>query len=148
LNRLTKEINSGKEILYSYDETGNMVELTYPDGRKVTRKFDNQDRLKQILSGNKQLVDYTYDSLSLKNKSYANNTQTSYTYDNLLRLKSLNTNFTTGSGEIISNYSYDYDKNGNIISDGTEIYTYDIYNRLEKVDYSMTLSETFDFDNM
>jgi hypothetical protein len=122
--------------------------LTYPDGRKITRKFDNQDRLKQILSENKQLVDYTYDSLSLKNKSYANNTKTDYSYDNLLRLKSLNTNSATGSGLTISNYSYDYDKNGNIISDGTEIYTYDIYNRLEKVDYSTTLSETFDFDDM
>ena len=42
----------------------------------------------------------------------------------------------------------EYDKNWNILSDWTENYTYDIYNRLEKVDYSHILSEEFSFDTM
>ena len=49
LDRLTETENGHKEITkYEYDLANEQTKITYPNGKAVTREYDNAGRLKSV----------------------------------------------------------------------------------------------------
>ena len=49
LDRLTESENGHEEtIKYEYDLANEQTEITYPNGKSVTRAFDNDGRLEKV----------------------------------------------------------------------------------------------------
>ena len=121
----------GKEVLvdnhYSYDHNGNRTERQQPGG--TTRyTYDSVNQLTQI-----EYPTYTeqlyYDKAGNRSRRITDGTQEEYRYDPANHL----TEYTRG-GEA---KTFTYDKAGNLTADDRARYTYDLFNRTEKV-------ETFD----
>ena len=121
----------GKEVLvdnrYSYDHNGNRTEGQQPGG--TTRyTYDSVNQLTKI-----EYPAYTeqlyYDKAGNRSRRITDGTQEEYRYDSANHL----TEYTRG-GETTT---FTYDKAGNLTADDRARYTYDLFNRTEKV-------ETFD----
>jgi RHS repeat-associated protein len=106
----------------------------------------------QINDANAQV--YTYDKIyQLTEVDYNEPNKTWYYYDKLgNRTKvSENTTDTTYDSNALNQYvtvggtSYEYDKNGNLISDGVHTYQYEYENRLISVDNGSTATYKYDF---
>ncbi|MDD3120607.1 MAG: hypothetical protein PHF46_04315, partial [Candidatus Gracilibacteria bacterium] len=163
LGRLLSETNNGKSVSYSYDSLGNMLELVYPSGRKVSRSFDSLNRMTNISSSSLfgssgSVANYSYNGITLNGLNYSNGSNTSYTYNNLLRLKDLSNRSGgdgsgngsgNGTGIDIYSRSYTYDNVGNILNNGKDNYTYNSLYELTGVNYGDSLgSESFAYDKM
>lgn len=135
---------SGVGILatYGYDNLGNRTSLTYGNGVVQSSTFDAASRLATLtndLSGttNDQTVTFAYNpasqitSASRSNDAYAfggsYNVNRSYTSNGLNRY--------TAAGPA----SFTYDGRGNLISDGTNSYTYSSENRLKTASGGVSL---------
>jgi len=79
---------------YEYDAAGNLSWIIYPDNQKVQYCYDNQNRLKRVLTGS--------DSCLVPEESYAQDQQAIYAYDAAGRLIS----FRNFNG-ITTTYGYD-----------------------------------------
>ena len=121
----------GQEVLvdnhYCYDHNGNRTERQQPGG--TTRyTYDSVNQLTQI-----EYPTYTeqlyYDKAGNRSRRITDGTQEEYRYDPANHL----TEYTRG-GETTT---FTYDKAGNLTADDRARYTYDLFNRTEKV-------ETFD----
>ena len=121
----------GQEVLvdnhYCYDHNGNRTERQQPGG--TTRyTYDSVNQLTQI-----EYPTYTeqlyYDKAGNRSRRITDGTQEEYRYDPANHL----TEYTRG-GEA---KTFTYDKAGNLTADDRARYTYDLFNRTEKV-------ETFD----
>jgi RHS repeat-associated protein len=152
LNRVIDEnyISFGKSIHYTYDEAGNRISMTDPDGGVTTYAYDKANRLINLTNPLGQTTTYTYDSIGRQiRKDYHNGVYTIYNYDEANRLLSLTNK--NSSGGVLSNYTYEYDAAGNRISmteaNGDRItYTYDNLYQLISVTYpdNSTVNYTHD----
>jgi YD repeat-containing protein len=60
---LTKIIDSGNnEWEFKYDIMGNVTEMIYPDGSKITQDYDLSGRLTTFTNKRQQQITYEYDS--------------------------------------------------------------------------------------
>jgi RHS repeat-associated protein len=77
LNRLVEETQNGKVISSNWNEAGNLIDLTYPNERKLAYTQDQLDRLKTITSvGNSSpLASYDYLGSRLIERLFGNNTK-------------------------------------------------------------------------
>ena len=123
---------------FEYDLLGNRTEVTDPFGYAVNYNYDNiLHRLQSITSGDKTFTYEYYADGMIQAVNYPTLTgggtlRTEMTYDNINRLKTL---VNLKNGQVISQYAYTYDNNGNIVSvtenqTETTTYTYDALNRL------------------
>jgi len=135
----------GKVVAYEYDTVGNRTKLTYPGGDFITYVYDELNRLDKIKNAADQIIaDYTYDDLSRRTQlDYLNGTQAIYGFDAVNRLTDL-TNRVTSNQNLISGFSYAYDKAGNrkYVMHGHEnnkgdVYTYDNIYQLTNVKYNV-----------
>ncbi|RKZ83944.1 MAG: hypothetical protein DRR19_18430, partial [Candidatus Parabeggiatoa sp. nov. 1] len=115
LNRVTKYIDSQHNTLqYLYDEVGNLVTLTYPDGRQVHYEYDAANRLVKVIDWAARVTEYEYDQNGrLINTLRPNGTQQTRAYDpagQLLQLKDI----VIATGDVISQFDFRYDAAGNI----------------------------------
>jgi RHS repeat-associated protein len=65
LNRLTSYTNgAGAKVAYKYDPVGNVVSVTYPNGKKVTKTYDSDNRLASVSDwlGNNSVFGYDANS--------------------------------------------------------------------------------------
>ncbi|MCH2188406.1 DUF6531 domain-containing protein [Candidatus Gracilibacteria bacterium] len=151
LSRLQSESNGGQEIDYSYDRVGNRIGYDAPGIAPIVYEYDPLNRLSHISvsphpnplpegEGRSPIVDYTYNSLQKTLQTLGNGVKTEYSYDPLLRLKTLN------------NFVYEYNTQGNIISNGSDNYNYDSLDRISSVDYGQKHNKwtggTFEYDLM
>jgi RHS repeat-associated protein len=143
---------------YIYNERDRLVEMAYPDGRKLTYGWDsngNRTELVTHVAGQVLQAQYTYDALNRLDTvidplgrvydhgydtngnrtsiTYPNGVQTSYTYDALNRLIQLTTRPTVGA--VVQSYVYTLSAAGNRtkIEEGdgtTRSYGYDALYRL------------------
>ncbi len=107
---------------FVYDSLNRLAEASYPEGRREYYTYDKADN-RLTMTTDTLLETYTYDSVNrLTERSIhdlAENGQTTY-----------------GQPEIPAAdrvYQYTYDRQGNTLSDGENIYTYDSLNRLTQI---------------
>ena len=120
---------------YSYDEAGNLLQLTNANLQSTSYKYDNLNRLVSITYPDHTVESYNYDNNgNLVSKVDRKNIGTTYSYDSLNRPTSIRYPNSPGAGD-----NYTYDMNGNILAlqsqNGTVFYSYDSRNRV--------LSETY-----
>ena len=64
------------------DPAGNLIQLTYPDGKVVTYKYDQNNRLTTVTDWAGRITTYTYDDNGrLMTTAFPNQTQETRTYD-------------------------------------------------------------------
>ncbi len=125
--------------LHSYDQVGNIVSTTYPDGSSISVTYDALDRLHVL--GSLARIDYTKDGM-IATTTYGNGEVATYTYDSRDQTKSITVMY--GSTKRLS-LNYTYDSVGNILSLDSVSYTYDQLNRLTKeTGLSATIRYTYD----
>ncbi|MFS1514767.1 polymorphic toxin-type HINT domain-containing protein [Chengkuizengella sp. SCS-71B] len=146
---LASEWRNGQQILtYEYDQNGNIVGFVEPSGDWTRYSYDDHNRIQKVFDGEELLATYNYNKDStIANTQYSTGIQSDYTYDkdlNILGLTHKNT-----QNEIISQYVYTYDVNGNLLSEieNGELteYTYDKLNQLHTVFRNNEL-ETYTYD--
>jgi RHS repeat-associated protein len=145
-DRVTKftDVN-GNAIGYTYDEAGNLIKLTYPAGEVVSYTYDALNRLTAVTDYNGRITKYEYDKNSrLVKTTRPDGSIEEITYDRAGRMTAKIDK--AASGELINQYEYTYNANGDIIeekdlhgnrttpikAESTEM-TYGAANRLESV---------------
>lgn len=148
LNSITQP--DGKEIGYSYDVLGNILELT-TDAGTVNYTYDALNRLDQVKEAGSVLADYDYDAVgNLIQITRADGTVETRGYDARDRLLEIQTK--NSVGRVIAGYNYTLDAVGNRLQvvelDGRTVdYTYDSLHRLtqEKISGGVGGSRTIDY---
>lgn len=151
-NRATMTDAESGVTTYTYDDANRLTSLTNPKSQVTSYVYDNGNRLTKKTLGNGVNSNYVYDAgnqvTSITNKKADNSTlstitysydfvgnrtqmvngseTTSYTYDNVYRLKT--TTYPDSSVE-----TFNYDSVGNrtsVVKGGTTSYTYDANNQM------------------
>ena len=125
----------GKKLLeYTYDRNRNLSSLADSTGNVIYYSYDMLNRLKRV-SGDKEdvLAEYDYTGAGqIRKLRYGNGVETEYSHREDGELSSLVT--LTGQGQVLLNFDYAYDGNGNCIKKSGETYqneyAYDCMNRL------------------
>ena len=116
---------------FQYDDVGNRTQITDPFNQTVNYQYDSLNRVDTITADNKQFSYEYYADGMIKAVDYPNGLRTEYTYDNINRLTQLTNKL---GANVLSEFSYTYDKNSNIIAitsaGQTTTYQYDPLNRL------------------
>ena len=116
---------------FQYDDVGNRIQITDPFDQTVNYQYDSLNRIDTITTDSKAFSYEYYDDGMIKAVNYPNGLRTEYTYDNINRLTELTNKM---GANILSEFSYAYDKNSNIIAVTANgqitTYQYDPLNRL------------------
>ncbi|MGO8989042.1 MAG: RHS repeat-associated core domain-containing protein [bacterium] len=140
-DRLDGSNQRGLTIDYAYDNNGNRTQVSTPAGSTIYA-YNSRNWLFTARDNESRTTSYTYYPDGKKDTiTYPNNTSAKYTYKPTNRIETI----THKSGaSTISSFAYDYDKNGNRISQ-TEVQSgvtettacnYDATDRLK--DYTIT----------
>jgi RHS repeat-associated protein len=110
---------SGNTVGYAYDDNGNIIAVTYPDGKSVTYAYDNLNRLTSVTDWNGRVISYSYlkDSRP-QSATYPNGMTVNYTYDNAGRQTGKTVK--RSDNTIIASYNFILNDVGNIISETRE----------------------------
>lgn len=130
--RVLSESLNGNGTTYSYNTRNRIENVTYPNGRNITKQYDFRERLAAIVENDSIEVGFDYNNNDfLTQRGYQNGTVVNYTYDLLNRLTHIMDNLQVMDVEMT------YDPVGNILSQKdllhsskSETYTYDAVNRL------------------
>ncbi|MFC1783126.1 hypothetical protein ACFL02_06030 [Planctomycetota bacterium] len=148
------------EIEYNYDQAGNLIEITYPDGDVIEITPDELGRIDTITddSGTPYTyAEYTYIGSRVAKRTYplGANDDVDYviSYNDLGQAEILDTYQDTTT---IAKFEYSFDDNGNItaqefahrIASPDNDYTYDDLDRLTQVDYHDSEDEQFTYDKL
>jgi len=121
LNRVTsyQDVN-GNTIRYQYDAVGNLTGLIYPDGKTVYYSYDAVNRLTRVRDWAGRETSYSYDANGRLVKTVRpDGSIETRSYDaagELTQLKDQDAN-----ANIISQYDYAYDANGNVVSEKSAV---------------------------
>lgn len=119
---------------YEYDSNGNRTQMTDHNGTRWSYEYDGDNRLTEVKQNGDLIENYNLDPVG--NRLAFNDTN--YTYDDADRLQNA------------GNTTYDFDKNGNLLSktENGEItsYSYDGENRLVLVNTPDGKSVKFQYD--
>ena len=146
---------NSKSVQYLYDPLGKLLKLTYPDNSEIYYSYDHSGRLNEIkdVSGTTK-YEYNERLNALKKKILPNGTSTEFIYNAARRIS--NVIHKNKEGELIEEYGYEYDSNGNrekiekITSSeqSNSSYVYDKLNRVKKVKYSNDFFELYTYDEL
>jgi len=120
LNRVTQYTDTqGNTLKYAFDAVGNLITLTYPDGKQVNYEYDAADQLITVTDWANRVTRYDYDKNGrLISIVRPNGTQQTRVYDfasQLLQQKEV----VIKTGEVINQFDFSYDAAGNIIEEKT-----------------------------
>lgn len=144
LDRVTRERNNGKYVHYEYDGMDNLTKVIYPSTKEVTRLFDAGQRMRRMYwhayGQNDVVMANDYDSLFLNETSFGNQAKTTYEYDNLMRVSSIDHYQSfhpmhNNAGQVIEDLDYGYDDVSNVLSDGQRDYVLDSLYRVTDATY-------------
>ncbi|WP_208492147.1 putative Ig domain-containing protein [aff. Roholtiella sp. LEGE 12411] len=114
----------GNPLNYSYDNQGNLEQISYADGSKETFSYDATGNVTVGVNRRNQNISYTYNSEGLlTRKDFADGTSATYTYDS--------------RGNLLSATD----------SDSSVTYTYDSVDRISKVSYGADRFLEFTYDS-
>lgn len=130
---------------YSYDEYGNLKEMTDPRGLTSQYHYDLLNRLEEVDYPDGKKVKYSYDLSGIRTKMEDYRGATLFEPDEFGRI--IKVTFPDGQS-----VSYLYDSENNLIQlvypDGSEVeYTYDLSNRLETVKDASGVTR-FEYDEL
>ena len=145
--RVTKLIYPDYTEVVNYNEVSNITSITADETTK-TFDYDLVDRLTSYDNNTTDYQRFTYDANGNRlTQNQETNKTRRFTYTD-------NTNTLTGikyyhtidenTTNITKDINYTYDKTGNIINDGTHIYTYDSRARLVGIDDNITYEYNYD----
>ena len=119
LNRITSYTDANNNtILYEYDSVGNLTKLTYPDNKIVRYSYNANNQLAKVQDWANRITIYTYDNNGrLSSETRPDGTIQTYTYNANGQLTQ--TVDKTAEGSIINEYSYEYDADGNVITENS-----------------------------
>lgn len=162
---------SGKSWTYGYDELGRLTNMTKPSGATEQFTYDELGRLVQSTYP-EGTIQWSYDAVGnltgIENGTSLQET-TSYTYDALNRLITVNTNYGGFVGTQTLEYGYDAAGNHTSLTypggeeatftydaanrrtrvqsvDGTSEYTYDPAGNLTRIEYSNGMEALYQYD--
>ncbi|OFS25005.1 DUF6531 domain-containing protein, partial [Clostridium sp. HMSC19A10] len=149
---LESKSTSGKTLLsYTYDKNNNIKSIKDISGKSSIYEYDSNNRVNRILDDNNNIqaeYDY-YINDNVKTVRLGNGVKSDYTYDGDGNVASLVT--VTQAGEVLVDYSYAYDLNGNrlqkVSSKHKNYYSYDSMNRLVDSSYDGR-QESFTYDKV
>jgi len=149
------------EIGYTYDQAGNLVEITYPEGTVYKMSREALGRIAAITDDDEETpyvyADYEYMGLRVGERGYPEigdgGVDYEISYNDLGRAER---HYTHDGASTIVDFNYTFDDNGNIT--GQEFahrtaspdndYTYDDLDRLTDVTYHDSDTEWFDYDKL
>jgi RHS repeat-associated protein len=113
-NRVIKYTDSqGNTIQYGYDAVGNLVTLTYPNGKAVRYEYDAVNQLTKVTDWAQRVTRYSYDAngrlTTVQRPNGTTMTRTYHATGQLAQQKDV-----TKNGEVISQFDFHYDAAGNI----------------------------------
>lgn len=117
LDRVVKYTDSqGNTLQYVYDTVGNLVTLTYPDGKQVHYAYNAADQLSKVTDWAGRETRYSYDANGrLVQVVRPNSTQMTRSYDIVGQL--VQQQDMASNGEVISQFDFVYDATGDIIEE-------------------------------
>ncbi|HEC76484.1 MAG TPA: hypothetical protein ENI33_04410, partial [Thermoplasmatales archaeon] len=126
-----------KSIIYTYDEVGNIINITDETGSVTHYEYDAMNRVISITDPS-GIFQFEYDNMSNRiSLIYPNDMSVSYIYDEANRL--INQTLRNSTNEIINYYTYTYDNLTNKISideiGGATTFQYDFLYRIVNVTY-------------
>jgi RHS repeat-associated protein len=149
LNRRTGQTNgAGQVVSYGYDLNDNLISITYPNGRTVSRSYDVANRLASITDWLGHTTNFTDDADSnITGTTYPNAVTATNTFDAADQLN--NVADKNAGGTTLASFAYTRDANGQLTSTtptGTgqgsnETYG---YNSLDELTAVNTNTATFD----
>ncbi len=135
----------------TYDMVGNLIKQTDRNGNNITYQYNGQGKLlnkKVTKDGQTKQITYTYDKLGNRKSMTDETGTTTYSYDDLSRLKTEN-----APNNITKEYTYDAVSNRlayTLKQNGTAkqniSYTYDTLNRQKQVKENGTTKATYTYD--
>ena len=157
-----KLVNGQKALSYTYTAGGRVAGIQDRTGKKVTYQYDKAGKIESVRDNGKPVAEYSYyEDGNLQKVRFANGIETGYTYDADRNYKSITTK--TAEGEILLEYTYTYDGNGNRTgkadsdkavkhagndsSTGTTSYLYDSLQRLQEASYPTGRVEQYQYDH-
>lgn len=148
LNRLTTVTRDAYSIGYSYDLTGNITGITYPDGLNISYTYNQINRLQSVTDA-VYTATFTYNELgNIIGQQLPNGITVDYQYDDSVRLISLKH---LKGNTVLSGVEYTLDNIGNRLSitdenGGITSYTYNQLSQLTKVEYPDNHQVTYTYD--
>lgn len=136
---MVQERNNGKYLHYEYDANSNLTNVMYPSTKELTRDFDSANRLTSMdwaaYNQSINIMDNSYNSLFLLQSEFGNQAKTSYSYDNLMRVSTIDHYQSfhpmhSNAGQVIEALEYKYDDVSNVLGDGARDYTLDSLYRM------------------
>ncbi|OQX56182.1 MAG: hypothetical protein B5M53_02765, partial [Candidatus Cloacimonas sp. 4484_209] len=119
------------EIRYEYDSADNLSAIIYPDGSRVTYKYNSQNRLSEVSDGaNISYNTFTYDASGLDTlENYGNNGKSIFKYNARALLKSINVKMPAFGSRLSDVFirTYEYDRVGNLTYEKKDLTTYAYY---------------------
>lgn len=145
MDRLMEKKASGRTLLsFTYDLNGNLTGQKDVTGKITEYRYDLIDRVSEVWDNGNKVAEYGYNPDGTVKSLSCGSLYTEYAYDpdrNLTGLKTMLGN------EILTDNHYRYDGNGNRTEkkqiQGTTTYTYDVMDRLQKVEYPGRKEELF-----
>ena len=146
----------GRKLSYEYDIHGNRTGMIYPDGKKVDYVYDSLNRLQRLVH-EKEFINYTYDAFgNLSGQEYSDGKKVDYKYTSEGYLKGIIHKDENG---ILDKITLGYDNLGrkNQYSlyrrdlsqeNGEYSYFYDAASRLEKVTKNQEILRTYTYDSL
>ena len=149
---LQKKSSAKTSLLeYVYDKNRNIVQRTDVAGNHTHYTYNSLNRLEKVTKENGELLaSYRYTIAGqMEQLCYGNGVKTNYCYRDDGKPERLVT--ITPQGEVLLNYEYAYDGNGNCIQKSGQRYqneyTYDKKNQLKTASYNGRW-ETYTYDNV
>jgi RHS repeat-associated protein len=141
LDRLTQTVSGSTTVRYGYDLAGHLTNLTYPDGRVVTRGYDDAGRLTSVNDGSGHTTSFGYNADSaLTTTAYPNGITATTSYD----ISDWPTAVTdTRGGTTLASFTYTRGNDGALATETStglgqpdQTYTYDTLGQLQTANTS------------
>ncbi len=128
LNRVVSKTQNGQTIKYNYDDREFLTDLIYPGDKKVHYDVNTDGQITAMTDWNNHKTTYDYDKNGriVKTTNW-NGVVESRTYNTAGQVLTIKTSL---HDKTLTDYKYSYDADGNLVTDNSQTYTYDMLDRL------------------
>ena len=128
LNRVVSKTQDGQTVKYAYDDREFLTDITYPGDKKVYYDINTDGQIMSMTDWNNHKTTYDYDKngriVTTTNWNGVVEARTYNTAGQVLTIK------TSLHDKTLTDYKYSYDADGNLVTDNSQTYTYDMLDRL------------------
>ena len=128
LNRVVSKTQNGQTVKYNYDDREFLTDLIYPGDKKVHYDVNTDGQITAMTDWNNHKTTYDYDKngrvVKTTNWNGVIDERSYNTAGQVLTIK------TSLHDKTLTDYKYTYDSDGNLVTDNSQTYTYDMLDRL------------------